>query len=153
MRNASPARQRRSRWARWGERAALYISRRKLTTNAAAIATRAGESAATSWQTMSCAIPENENTESASPSGALMPEAIAATPATKPNGIVPRSAGAISRQPAQNSLERARVSKDRGKSASVSFVTIESFRIDRSKAHEEARAAPPRRERMEPREP
>jgi 2,3-bisphosphoglycerate-dependent phosphoglycerate mutase len=47
--------------------------------------------------------------------------------------MVPRSAGAISRQPAQNSLERARVSKDRGKSASVSFVTIESFRIDRCK--------------------
>ncbi len=76
---------------------------RRLTTAAAAIATTAGEFAAISWHTINCAMPENERIESAMPSNGVRPEATAATPATKPNGIVPSSTGAMSRAPAANS--------------------------------------------------
>ena len=83
--------------------AALYMTKRRLTTDAAAMVTTSGDFAAMSCATMSCAMPENENIDSAMPSTALMPAAIAATPATKPNGMVPISMGAMSRAPERNS--------------------------------------------------
>src|SRR5512142_378305 len=104
MRKDRPARQRQSRCARCGAMAALYMRKRRLTTNAAATVTATGEWTAMSWLAMSWAMPEKEKTESARPWAALMPAATAATPATKPNGTVPRSTGSISRQPARNAL-------------------------------------------------
>ena len=52
---------------------------------------------------------EATSTDSAMLSKAVMPEATQATPATKPNGMVPASTGATSRHPARNS---ARASGD-----------------------------------------
>ena len=79
------------------------MSRRRLTTNAAPTVTSTGESIATSWQVMSCAMPENANTDSAMPSSGVRPAETAATPATRPKGIVPSSTGETSRTPARNS--------------------------------------------------
>src|SRR5690242_16308252 len=102
MRYDRSKRVRSGRCATWGATAALYIRKRRLTTKAAAIVSRMGEPAATSWLTMSWAIPENDRTDSAIPSNALIPAATAATPVTKPNGMVPIKTGDTSRKPARN---------------------------------------------------
>src|SRR6185503_19138723 len=101
------ARQRRSRCATCGASAALYITSRRPTTAAAATVTATGESTATSWQTTSCAMPENERMDSAMPSTGVMPAETAATPATRPNGSSPTIKGATSLHPARNSRRSA----------------------------------------------
>ena len=117
MRKARSARQRVGRCARYGEIAALYIMWRRLTTPAAAIATGMGESAAISWQTISCAMPEKARIERAIPSSGVRPEAMDATPATNPKGIAPRSTGVIARAPALNSSRGEGMVMACGKSA------------------------------------
>ena len=89
--------------------AALYMRKRRLTTKQAATVTTTGEPAATSWAAMSCAMPENDSTERAMPSSGDIPAVMAATPATKPNGIVPINTGAISRAPARSSSRGVKV--------------------------------------------
>jgi hypothetical protein len=69
------------------------MMKRRLTTAAAAMHTTIGAFAAINCETMSWAMPEKERIESAMPSIAESPAALAATPATKPKGIVPMSTG------------------------------------------------------------
>src|SRR6476469_5627131 len=128
MRYARSVRQRRSRWARCGAIAALYMRNLRLTTAAAPTVTITGESTAISCAAMSCAMPEKDSTESATPCSGVIPAEIAATPATKPNGIVPTSTGATARLPAMNS-------------ALLRFM------------HEKNRPSSPRREHVEPGKP
>ena len=104
-----------------GAKAALYMSRRRLTMAAAASVRSRGESAAISWVATSCAMPENARKESATPWKGVSPAATEATPTTSPKGTVPTRDGAISRLPARNSsrgeggfkLERRGESKSR----------------------------------------
>src|SRR5438477_5084937 len=152
MKNAITARQRRSRCARCGASAALYITRRRLTTAAAATVTAIGESIATSWQTTSCAMPEKEKIDSAIPSTGVMPAAIAATPAARPKGTSPRSSGATSRQPARNSRRRVE-SRVTAKAPVYRLLPSRSWSRDEPGNDEEARVAAPRREHVEPGEP
>jgi hypothetical protein len=89
------------------------MRKRRLTTKAAATVTITGDCAAMSWLATSCAMPEKERSERATPCSGVMPAETAATPATKPKGIVPTSTGAISRTPPMNSCRGERGSKKR----------------------------------------
>src|SRR5690606_20982140 len=91
-----------------GAMAALYMTKRRLTTMDPATATHAGAPAASSPNAAVCPAPAKTSTDMATPSSGVRPASTASAPTARPKGMTPISSGTAAASP----VRAARVTED-----------------------------------------